>query len=57
MKLPGLSFSWRRAVGLTALKASVSRRVGIPLTRAGRERKVGKAVLSVLAAIVGKRRP
>jgi hypothetical protein len=43
MKLgPGLTFSWKRALGITAAKRKVSRTTGIPLTRAGRQRKLGK---------------
>jgi hypothetical protein len=38
----GWSWSWRRAVGLSALKGQVSRKTGIPLTRSGRQRKLGK---------------
>jgi hypothetical protein len=34
-------FSWRRALGLSAAKARLSRRVGIPLTKNGRQRKLG----------------
>lgn len=37
-------FSWKRAVGLSAAKARLSRRIGIPLTRGGRQRKLGKLV-------------
>lgn len=40
----GFSFSWKRALGLSAAKAKLSRRLGIPLTRAGRQRKVGRAL-------------
>lgn len=40
--LPGLTFSWKRAVGLTAAKSKISRTTGIPLTRSGRQRKLGK---------------
>jgi hypothetical protein len=39
--IPGLSFSWKRALGISAAKARLSRKIGIPLTRAGRQRKVG----------------
>jgi len=39
----GFSFSWRRASGLSGLKGKVSRQIGIPLTRSGRQRKVGRA--------------
>ena len=42
----GLSFSWRRAIGASAAKARLSRSIGIPLTRSGRERKLGRLVLS-----------
>jgi hypothetical protein len=44
---PGLSFSWRRASGLSALKGRVSRRIGIPLTASGRERKLGRLLLGL----------
>src|ERR1700730_5205813 len=37
-------FSWKRAVGISAAKARLSRRIGIPLTRSGRQRKLGKLV-------------
>jgi len=40
----GLSFSWRRATGLSAAKSSLSRRIGYPLTRAGRRRKAARAM-------------
>lgn len=42
--IPGLSFSWRRAIGLSNAMAQISRRIGIPLTRSGRQRKLGRAM-------------
>ena len=50
-------FSWKRAIGLSAAKARLSRRIGIPLTRSGRQRKLGRLVsgggcLVVLAFMV-----
>lgn len=50
-------FSWKRAIGLSAAKARLSRRIGIPLTKSGRQRKLGKLVsgggcLVVPAAVV-----
>ena len=42
--IPGLSFSWKRATGLSAAKAKLSRQIGIPLTSSGRQRKTGKAL-------------
>jgi hypothetical protein len=38
----GVSFSWKRAFGISGAKASISRRIGIPLTRQGRQRKIGQ---------------
>jgi len=42
--IPGLSFSWKRAVGISAAKSKISRQIGIPLTRSGRQRKMGRAL-------------
>jgi hypothetical protein len=42
--IPGLSFSWKRASGLSSAKSKLSRDLGVPLTKAGRQRKVGKAM-------------
>lgn len=35
-------FSWSRFLGISAAKGRVSRKIGIPLTRSGRQRKLGK---------------
>ncbi len=48
MKIPGLSFSWKRAVGITKVKQKVARATGIPTTRQGVERKVGKMMIDML---------
>ena len=37
-------FSWKRFVGISAAKSRISRSIGIPLTRSGRERKIGRMV-------------
>jgi hypothetical protein len=43
MKLgPGLSFSFKRAVGITSLKRRAAKRTGVPLTRTGRRSKLGR---------------
>ncbi|MEY4164504.1 MAG: hypothetical protein RL419_346 [Actinomycetota bacterium] len=43
MKLgPGLTFSWKRALGITSAKRKISRATGIPLTRSGRRNKLGR---------------
>ena len=53
MKIPGLSFSLKRAVGVTALKQKVSKKTGIPLTKQGMERKIGGAIIK---AVTGKKK-
>ena len=35
-------FSLKRAVGITKVKNRISRKTKIPLTRSGRQRKIGK---------------
>lgn len=37
-------FSWKRLSGISAAKSRLSRRTGIPLTRSGRQRKLGRLV-------------
>jgi hypothetical protein len=39
----GFSFSWKRASGISGMKGKISRKTGVPLTRSGRQRKVGRA--------------
>lgn len=57
MGIPGLSFSWKRAVGITALRQNVARTIGVPTTRQGIERKVGAMIInSVLGTKKKKRR-
>lgn len=53
MKIPGLSFSLKRAVGITAAKQKISRKTGVPLTKGGLERKIGKMVIN---SITGKKK-
>ena len=47
-RIPGLSFSLKRAVGISGLKTKVARKVGIPTTKQGLERKIGSAVISTI---------
>lgn len=53
MKIPGVSFSLKRAVGISAAKQKIARKTGVPTTRGGLERKIGKAVIN---ALIGKKR-
>ena len=40
--IPGLSFSWKRATGVTAAKRKIAKATGIPTTKTGRRNKLGK---------------
>ena len=40
--LPGLSFSWKRAVGISGMKNKIAKKTGIPTTKSGRQKKLGK---------------
>lgn len=51
MKIPGLSLSWKRAIGVTQAKQQIARKTGIPTSKAGLERKVGKIIIK---SIFGK---
>lgn len=40
--IPGLSFSWKRALGITAAKQKIAKKTGVPTTKQGRRNKIGK---------------
>ena len=44
----GFSFSWKRLLGISGLKSKVSRKTGIPLTKSGLERKIGRTIINIL---------
>lgn len=48
MKIPGLSFSWKRALGITRAKQQFARRTGIPTSKAGFERKIGSLIIKTI---------
>ena len=52
MKIPGVSFSLKRALGITKMKQKFARETGIPTSRTGLERKIGNTIIKV---ILGKR--
>lgn len=37
-------FSWKRFLGVSAAKSQLSRRIGVPLSRSGRQQKLGRLV-------------
>lgn len=48
IKIPGVSFSLKRALGVTKLKRAFTKKIGIPTTRSGIERKIGSFILKSL---------
>ena len=52
MKIPGVSFSLKRALGITKIKQNFARETVIPTSRSGLERKIGN---SIIKAILGKK--
>ena len=46
--IPGLSFSWKRALGITQVRQKIAKATGVPTSKAGVERKIGSAILKVL---------
>lgn len=41
-------FSWKRFLGISGAKSNLSRKIGIPLTKGGRQRKAGAGSLLAL---------
>lgn len=52
LKGTGFSFSLKRLFGLTGLRLKLSAKLGVPTTRGGWERKIGRACIKVLLLIV-----
>lgn len=44
-KLKGLSFSLKRAIGISGIKQKIAIASGIPTTKSGLERKIGHIIL------------
>ena len=40
--IPGMSFSWKRALGVTSAKRKIAKATGIPTTKSGRRSKLGR---------------
>gem|GEM_PF-606050 len=48
----GFSFSWKRALGISAAKGKISRLIGIPLTKSGRQRKAGRLIGDAIGSTI-----
>lgn len=46
--IPGLRLSWKMALGITQAKQCIARDSGIPMSKAGLERKIGNIILRAL---------
>lgn len=46
--IPGLSFSLKRALGITQAKQKIAKATGIPTSKAGLERKIGSVLMKKL---------
>ena len=56
MRKYGFSFSWKRALGITAVKQRFARRTGILTTRQGIERKIGSSILAVILKTIFRKK-
>lgn len=52
--IPGTSFSARKALGIDVLKRKVAGATGIPATKQGLERKIGREVVKSVSKILNK---
>jgi hypothetical protein len=52
--IPGMSFSLKRAVGVTKVKQKVARATGIPTTARGRDMKAGRAAQNLITGKGGR---
>ena len=46
--IPGLSFSLKRALGISQAKQKIARETGIPTSKAGIEHKIGNVIIKTL---------
>lgn len=44
----GFSFSWKRLLGISGFRNSVARKTGIPTTKGGMERKLGRSLIRMI---------
>jgi len=46
-------FSWKRFLGVSAVQAKISRKIGIPISRSGRQRKIGAVIEKLIMKFLG----
>lgn len=47
----GFSFSWKRALGISSARQKIARQTGIPTTKSGLERKIGRLLINSIMNI------
>ena len=47
--IPGVTFSWKRVLGITKIKQKISRATGIPMSKIGVERKIGSLIMKMFS--------
>lgn len=52
--IPGTTFSPRRALGVDVLKRTLARTTGVPTTRQGLEKKIGRTLIKGAARFLKK---
>ena len=53
--IPGLAFSWKRALGVTRARQMFARKTGIPTTEAGIERKLGRGLIDLFLSFLKRK--
>lgn len=51
----GVTFSWKRLLGLDQIKRNIAKQTGIPMTKAGVERKIGSAIIALIVGLFTKK--
>lgn len=54
-RVRGVTFSWKRLLGVDLLKRRIAKETGIPTTKAGMERKLGGAIISFIFGLFTKK--
>lgn len=51
----GVTFLWKRLLGLDQIKRNIAKQTGIPMTKAGVERKIGSAIIALIVGLFSKK--
>jgi len=44
----GFTFSWKRLLGISGMRSSIAQKTGVPTTKGGIERKIGRYIMRFL---------